>query len=148
MYQSDLPIGNGYYVQEAQAPNLYVRNTEDRYSFKFQYTTDKEAVVKFNHTFKNDHVNAKINLVKKDAKTGSTPQGDATLKGAVYGLYYILMKYIKINAVATAVSIIVGVLVYAISLLLLRGLNEEDLKMFPKGHLMIRLAKKLHLLKK
>ncbi len=72
----------------------------------------------------------------------------AVMGGAVYGLYYILMKYIKINAVATAVSIIVGVLVYAISLLLLRGLNEEDLKMFPKGHLMIRLAKKLHLLKK
>lgn len=86
-YQADLPIGNSYYMQEAQAPNLYVRNTEDSYSFQFAYTNDKETVVKFSHTFMNERVNAKINLVKKDDKTGGIPQGDATLKGAVYGLY-------------------------------------------------------------
>lgn len=72
----------------------------------------------------------------------------AVMGGAVYGLYYLLIKYIKINAVATATSIVVGVFVYGICLLLLRGLNEEDLKVFPKGHLLIRLAKKMYLLKK
>lgn len=86
-YKADLPIGNSYYVQEAQAPNLYVRNTTDTFTFQFQYTTDKEVTVKFSHTFKNDHVNANIYLVKKDAKTDHVPQGDATLEGAVYGLY-------------------------------------------------------------
>ena len=30
---------------------------------------------------------AKIHLIKEDAETGANPQGDATLEGAVYGLY-------------------------------------------------------------
>ena len=84
----DLPIGYSYSVKEDQAPEGYVRNTEDVYTFKFSYTNDKEATVSFAHTFSNDRVTAKINLYKVDKETGkAVPQGDATLKGAVYGLY-------------------------------------------------------------
>lgn len=72
----------------------------------------------------------------------------AIMGGAVYGVYQLLMKFVKINAIATVISIIAGIIVYGIFLLLMRGLNEEDLKAFPKGYLMIRIAKKLHLLKK
>ena len=58
------------------------------HTFKFSYTNDKEATVSFAHTFSNDRVTAKINLFKVDKETGkAVPQGDATLKGAVYGLY-------------------------------------------------------------
>ena len=87
VYQADLPIANSYYMKELGAPAGYVRNGEDVYSFTFQYTTDKEATVSFNHTFQNERVNAKIKLVKEDSETGKTAQGDATLEGAVYGLY-------------------------------------------------------------
>jgi len=84
----DLPIGYSYSVKEDQAPEGYVRNTEDVYTFQFSYTNDKEATVSFTHTFSNDRVTAKINLYKVDKETGkAVPQGDATLKGAVYGLY-------------------------------------------------------------
>lgn len=84
----DLPIGYSYSVKEDQAPEGYVRNTEDVYTFQFSYTNDKEATVSFAHTFSNDRVTAKINLYKVDKETGkAVPQGDATLKGAVYGLY-------------------------------------------------------------
>ena len=84
----DLPIGYSYSVKEDQAPEGYVRNTEDVYTFKFSYTNDKEATVSFAHTFSNDRVTAKINLFKVDKETGkAVPQGDTTLKGAVYGLY-------------------------------------------------------------
>ncbi len=72
----------------------------------------------------------------------------AIMGGAVYGVYQLLMKFVKINAIATVISIIAGIIVYGIFLLLMRGLNEEDLKAFPKGYLIIRIAKKLHLLKK
>lgn len=34
-----------------------------------------------------ERVNATIHLVKQDKETGAKPQGDATLEGAVYGLY-------------------------------------------------------------
>ena len=87
MYQADLPIANSYYMKEVAAPAGYVRNSEDIYSFTFQYTTDKEATVSFSHTFQNERVNAKIKLVKEDSETGKTAQGDATFEGAVYGLY-------------------------------------------------------------
>lgn len=87
-FTADLPIGFSYSVQEDQAPEGYLRNQKDIYTFKFAYTNDKEAVVTFTHTFVNERVNARIELQKKDAETNQAePQGDATLEKAVYGLY-------------------------------------------------------------
>lgn len=87
-FTADLPIGFSYCVKEEQAPEGYLRNTKDVYSFAFSYTNDSEAVVSFSHTFTNERVNAKISLHKKDAETNqAVPQGDATLENAVYGLY-------------------------------------------------------------
>jgi len=85
VYQADLPIANSYYMKELGAPAGYVRNGEDVYSFTFQYTTDKEATVSFNHTFQNERINAKIKLVKEDSETGKT---DADLlKGVGFSAY-------------------------------------------------------------
>lgn len=87
VYQADLPINHSYYVKELQAPANYFRNSEDVFSFRFQYTNDKQASVAFTHTFENERVNATIHLVKKDKETGRETQGDATFEGAVYGVY-------------------------------------------------------------
>lgn len=87
VYQADLPINHSYYVKELQAPVNYYRNSEDVFSFRFQYTNDKQASVAFTHTFENERVNATIHLVKKDKETGRNTQGDATFEGAVYGVY-------------------------------------------------------------
>ncbi len=67
---------------------------------------------------------------------------------AVYGAYKLLMKIIKMNAIATGGAILVGVAVYGVILLLMRGLTEQELKAFPGGNYLVRIAKKLHLLKK
>lgn len=87
VYQADLPINHSYYVKELQAPVNYYRNSEDVFTFRFQYTNDKQASVAFTHTFENERVNATIHLVKKDKETGKEAQGDATFEGAVYGVY-------------------------------------------------------------
>ena len=88
VFTADLPIGFSYDVKEIQAPEGYVRNQADVYSFTFSYTNDSEAKVTFTHTFTNERVNATIRLQKKDAETNQVaPQGDATLENAVYGLY-------------------------------------------------------------
>ena len=87
VYQADLPINHSYYVKELQAPENYFRNSEDVFSFRFQYTNDKQASVAFIHTFENERVNATIHLVKKDKETGKETQGDAVFEGAVYGVY-------------------------------------------------------------
>lgn len=88
VFTADLPIGFSYDVKEIQAPDGYVRNQEDVYSFTFSYTNDSEAKVTFTHTFTNERVNATIRLQKKDTETSQAiPQGDASLENAVYGLY-------------------------------------------------------------
>ncbi len=66
--------------------------------------------------------------------------------GVVYGVYYLLMKLGDINAVATVVAISAGVCVYFVLMLLLRGLRERELETFPMGGLVIRVAKKMHLM--
>ena len=69
VFTADLPIGFSYDVKEIQAPDGYVRNQEDVYSFTFSYINDSEAKVIFTHTFINERVNATIRLQKKDAET-------------------------------------------------------------------------------
>lgn len=86
-YKAELPINYSYSIREIQAPELYLRNSEDTYTFNFKFTNDKEEKVSFSHTFTNKRVNATIDLVKEDSKTGNSAQGDAVFEGAIYGLY-------------------------------------------------------------
>lgn len=86
-YKAELPINYSYSIREIQAPELYLRNSEDTYTFTFKFTNDKKEKVNFSHTFTNKRVNATIDLVKEDSETGNSAQGDAVFEGAIYGLY-------------------------------------------------------------
>lgn len=86
-YKAELPINYSYSIREIQAPELYLRNSEDTYTFTFKFTNDKEEKVNFSHIFTNKRVNATIDLVKEDSETGNSAQGDAVFEGAIYGLY-------------------------------------------------------------
>ena len=86
-YKAELPINYSYSIREIQAPELYLRNSENTYTFTFKFTNDKEEKVNFSHTFTNKRVNATIDLVKEDSETGNSAQGDAVFEGAIYGLY-------------------------------------------------------------
>ena len=86
-YKAELPINYSYSIREIQVPELYLRNSEDTYTFTFKFTNDKEEKVNFSHTFTNKRVNATIDLVKEDSETGNSAQGDAVFEGAIYGLY-------------------------------------------------------------
>lgn len=87
VFTADLPVGFSYEVKEVTAPDGY-QLSDEVYAFDFTYTDDSEATVEFSHTFTDELVKAHITLYKVDAETGEqVPQGDATLEGAVYGLY-------------------------------------------------------------
>ena len=58
-----------------------------------------------------------------------------------------LMLISHINALSFIIAFILAIIVYAIVLILLKGVNEEELLSFPKGSSIIVIAKKLHLLK-
>lgn len=67
--------------------------------------------------------------------------------GIVVWLAYKLFLYLfRVNAVAVLLSILIGAIVYGVLLLLLKGLREEEIVRFPKGRILVALAKKLHLL--
>lgn len=62
---------------------------------------------------------------------------------AVYEGVYLMTKSMR---VAVLPAIVVAVVVYFVMLLALRGLTEEELRGFPKGYLLVRMAKKCGLL--
>lgn len=81
-------------------------------------------------------------------KTFITPTICAGIMGVVaYGGYALFYYLTKSNLISIVISIIVAVITYAVTLLLFKGLDEDELRKFPKGHLLILLAKKFHLLK-
>lgn len=63
--------------------------------------------------------------------------------GAYKGFHYLT----KSNSISVLLAICAAVGIYAAALLLTGAITETDLKSFPKGALLIRIAKKLHLLK-
>ena len=68
------------YVKEIQPPANYQADpTVYSVDINIGKTSTKNVL--------NERTYAKIHLIKEDAETGANPQGDATLEGAVYGLY-------------------------------------------------------------
>lgn len=63
-----------------------------------------------------------------------------------WGSYYILHYLTKSNTIGFLVSFTVGITTYFVALFLFNGITEEELESVPKGQLLVRIAKKLHLL--
>ncbi len=70
----------------------------------------------------------------------------AIMGAAAYGVHFGLMAAVKNNTAATLTACVCAVLVYGIALLLLKGLTEEELFRFPKGRMLVNLAKKIRLM--
>ena len=70
----------------------------------------------------------------------------AVMGGAAYGVHKGLMLAVKNNTIATLTACLCAVIVYTAALLLLRGLTEEELLAFPRGRLLVKIAKKLRLM--
>lgn len=71
-----------YYVKENKAPNKYTIKVE---------LSENIGVVENGKTYEisvlNTRVKGTINITKEDSETGAKAQGEATLKGATYGVY-------------------------------------------------------------
>jgi len=80
-------------------------------------------------------------------RTFLIPLAASALMGAsAFGAHKGLMLLVKNNTAATLAACVVAVLVYGIALLLLKGLKEEELLGFPKGRILVSIAKKIHLM--
>ena len=82
----NLPLGK-YNVKEIQAPTGYLLN-EETYTANLVYKDQNTPVITIEiKGIVDKEPRGSISIIKKDSKTGSIAQGDATLKNAVYKVY-------------------------------------------------------------
>ena len=79
--KSDLLRYGSYYLVEKTAPDGYTHSDE-----KLVYTITEDGKT-YEAVLSNTRVKGRLEISKEDSVTGKEPQGEATLKGAVYGLY-------------------------------------------------------------
>lgn len=80
-------------------------------------------------------------------KTFLKPALSALVMGvAAYYVYKVIYLLIPVNIIALLPSIFVAVIIYFTLVIKTGALSEEELEHIPKGHLIVRVAKKLHLL--
>ena len=92
-------------------------------------------------------VSRAIGYRQEFAKSFGVPLLASALMGAaaraIYELVYLLTESMRI---AVLPALVVAVVVYFVMMLLFEGLTEEELLGFPKGYLMVRIAKKCKLM--
>lgn len=63
-----------------------------------------------------------------------------------YGGYFAVYKVTSRNIIAMPLAIILAVIVYGVALIVLKGLNEDDLISMPMGTKLLKILNKLHLM--
>lgn len=72
--------------------------------------------------------------------------GSIVMGAAALGVYYGLYTFLPYNTLCTLVAIVIAMFVYGIVMLLIRGIQKEDLESIPMGGRLIRLCEKLHMM--
>ncbi len=71
------------------------------------------------------------------------PIGCAGVMGVVaWAVYKICMIIVKVNIISVALSIVAAVIVYFVMVILLRVLNDEEIKMLPMGEKILKIIKR------
>ncbi len=79
-------------------------------------------------------------------KTFAVPAIAAAIMGVVIGVISMLLSKTVGNLVTVLLGIVIGVVVYFAALILLKGVNEYDLKKMPGGRIVLTVAKRFRLL--
>lgn len=80
-------------------------------------------------------------------KTFIVPGIVSLIMGAAAYIVYSAFHLFAGNAVSTVFAVLAGIAVYGIGMVSFGGITEEELSMFPKGHVLIRLLRKAGLLR-
>lgn len=83
---ADLALGD-YYWQEIKAPNGYLID-KTKLNFSLTYAGQEHATTLTEVVAKDVAQLGKATIIKEDSETGGTPQGEATLENAVYGVFH------------------------------------------------------------
>lgn len=87
VFHADLPLNFHYSVKEIQAPDKYYMSGAS-FDFLYEYKGDQTYMYTFEHEFENEEVRGEVHVNKIDKDSQDfIAQGDASLAGAVYGIY-------------------------------------------------------------
>lgn len=91
----------------------------------------------------------KYSKVRSDIqKTYIRPALASLIMGVVtFGVFQLTMLASHRNSVSCIVAIVIAIPVYFVTILLLGGISEKEIRAFPKGDAIVGLTKRLHLLK-
>lgn len=79
-------------------------------------------------------------------RTFLIPIVSSTIMGLSCWLIYTPLEELIGFRLSAVICIVLAIFIYGFFLLLLRGITEQELRAFPKGYLLVRMLKKLHLL--
>ena len=88
-----------------------------------------------------------IGYKQEKMKTFVIPLIASIIMGVVALISQMILEIMLPQKIATVLTLFVAVIVYGVALLLLGGLTEEEILAMPKGHLLVKVFKKVHLLK-
>ena len=136
--------GIGLMVQTATAVLLLFYTDLDLYAIAIANTLYSFCVCVLNQWA----VHRAIGYRQEVVKTFLIP-GLASLcmGGAAWAVYEGLLMLTSSPRISVVIAICLGACVYFVLLLLFRGVSEEELRGFPKGHMLVRMAKKCRLMK-
>ena len=80
-------------------------------------------------------------------KTFIVPSIVSIIMGAAAYIIYSVFHVFAGNTISTIMGILAGVFVYGIGMISFRGITAEELAMFPKGHVLIKLLRRAGLLR-
>ncbi len=102
------------------------------------------VVCVLNHISVRKHLKYKQEMMKTFIK----PLVSAVVMGAVaFGVYHGLYLVLPVSRIVLLIAIGLGACVYFVMILFIGGVNEQELRAFPKGAMLVHVAQKLHLLK-
>ncbi len=89
-----------------------------------------------------------LNYKQEVVRTFVLPGIAASIMGvAAFFTYQLVYSLIAINSLSVLLTMIIAIAVYGISIVLLKAVNEEELLEMPKGYMLLRICRKLHLMK-
>lgn len=91
---------------------------------------------------------ARITKVKLDYKGGIVKPtlGSIVMGIACYGIYRLMFFLSLGNTVSTIIAIIISIIVYGCVMIIIKGINEEDLSYMPMGGRITRVLKKFNMI--
>lgn len=96
-----------------------------------------------NHIAVRKHLNYHDQVMSNYVKPGIAA---ACMGGVAFGVYHGIYYFIQLNRISLLVSICLAAAVYFVLILKMGVVGENELKNFPKGAMLVHIARKLHLI--